>query len=324
MLKDVHIKIPLEKDGWKREVKTLCWQGEILLDYIGSSGYSLSGERTDNNINWGYRFDRAISSDDGEYSILFENFGTKGLVLKGNTLLREINRSYYLANAYEYPATIFRSLDGKICMAHCPEEYNQIEIEDIETGERFTLSDRESHDFFQSRLQATSNGKYLLSAGWVWHPVNMVEVYDLSNTATPQYFNLYHDENLNLFELSSAVFIDDSTVAVSGNGEENEEERYVCVYDVAKKEVLSKVKVAEITGNMMAVDENHVVGFYENPKLIDLKTGEIVKKWTEISSGKQNSSIDLQNTKHPPTAIDVNGKRFAIANEDFIHVVTFN
>ena len=103
MLKDVHIKIPLEKDGWKREVKTLCWQGEILLDYIGSSGYSLSGERTDNNINWGYRFDRAISSDDGEYSILFENFGTKGLVLKGNTLLREINRSYYFANAYEYP-----------------------------------------------------------------------------------------------------------------------------------------------------------------------------------------------------------------------------
>ncbi len=323
MIKDNHIKIPLDKDGYQRKVSTLCWQGDTLVDYIGFSKYSLSGERTNNNINWGYRFDRAISSDDGEYSVLYENFGTKGLVLKGNKLLREINRSYYCANAYEYPVTIFRSLDGKICLAHCPEEYNQIEIEDIETGERFTSADRESHDFFQSRLQATSNGKYLLSAGWVWHPVDMVEVYDLSNIAAPQYFNLYHDEKLDLFELNSAVFINDSTVAVSGYGEENEEESYICVYDIAQKEVLSKVKVAEITGNMMAVDENYVVGFYENPKLIHLKTGKIIKKWTEISSGKQNSSINVQNTTYPPIAIDVKGKRFAIANEDFIHVVTF-
>ena len=323
MLKDTHIKIPLEKDGWKRQVETLCWQGEFLVDYVGIYKYSLSGEIINRGVNWTYRFDKAVSSPDGKYSVILENYGTKGLVLEGDRLIREINRSYYCAESYEYPLTIFRLHTGRICLAHCPEEYNQIEIEDIETGERLT-SDREAHDFFQSRLQASQDGKYLLSAGWVWHPVNMVEVYDLSNIATPQYFNLCHDENLDLFELSSAVFINDSTVAVSGNGEENEEERYVCVYDVAKKEVLSKVKVAEITGNMMAVDENHVVGFYENPKLIDLKTGEIVKKWTEISSGKQNSSIDLQNTKHPPTAIDVNGKRFAIANEDFIHVVTFN
>ncbi len=188
MLKDTHIKISLEKDGWKRQVETLCWQGEFLVDYVGINKYSLSGEIVNRGVNWAYRFDKAVSSPDGKYSVILENYGTKGLVLEGDRLIREINRSYYCAESYEYPLTIFHSLNKRICLAHCPEEYNQIEIEDIETGKRLT-SDRETHDFFQSRLQASPNGKYLLSAGWVWHPVDMVEVYDLENISSPEHFN---------------------------------------------------------------------------------------------------------------------------------------
>ncbi len=323
MLKDTYIKISLEKDGWKRQVGTLCWQGEFLVDYVGINKYSLSGEIITRNVNWTYRFDKAISSPDGKYSVILENYGTKGLILEGDRLIREINRSYYCAQSYEYPLTIFRSLNGRICLAHCPEEYNQIEIEDIETGERLT-SERESHDFFQSRLQASPSGKYLLSAGWVWHPVDMVEVYDLENISSPEYFNLYHDETLNLFELNSAAFVGNSIIAVTGNGEDNENDKYICAYDIEKRSVLSKSKLNENAGNLMAVDENYVVGFYECPKLINLRTGEILKKWKEISSGKQNSSINLQNEKYPPTAIDIERKRFAIADEDFIHVVSFN
>ena len=323
MLKDTHIKISLEKDGRKQRVETLCWQGNFLVDYIGMNRYGLSGEIVDRDVNWAYKFDKAVSSPDGKYSVVLENYGTKGLILEGDKLVREINRSYYCAESYEYPLTIFRSNNGQMCLAHCPEEYNQIEIEDIETGERLT-ADRKSHDFFQSRLQATPNGKYLLSAGWVWHPVDMVEVYDLENISSPELFNLYHDETLDLFELNSATFVSDSIIAITGNGEDNENGKYICAYDIEKKSVLSKSKLNENAGNLMAVNENYVVGFYEYPKLIDLKTGEILKEWKEISSGKQNSSINVQNTKHPPTAIDVQRKRFAIADEDFIHVVSFN
>jgi WD40 repeat protein len=323
MLKDTYIKISLEKDGWKRQVKTLCWQGEFLVDYVGINKYSLSGEITSRGVNWTYRFDKVISSPDGKYSVVLENYGTKGLVLEGDRLIREINRSYYCAESYEYPLTIFRSLDGRICLAHCPEEYNQIEIEDIETGERLT-SDRESHDFFQSRLQASPDGKYLLSAGWVWHPVDMVEVYDLENISSSEYFNLCHDETLNLFELNSAAFVGNSVIAVTGNGEGDENDKYICAYDIEKRSVLSKSKLNESAGNLMAVGEKYVVGFYEHPKLINLRTGEILKEWKEISSGKQNSSINVQNEKYPPTAIDIERKRFAIADENFIHVVSFN
>lgn len=147
MLKDTYITISLEKDGWKRQVETLCWQGEFLVDYVGINKYSLSGEIISRGVNWAYKFDKAISSPDGKYSVILENYGTKGLVLEGDRLIREINRSYYCAESYEYPLTILPSLNGQMCLAHCPEEYNQIEIEDIETGERLT-SDRESHDFF--------------------------------------------------------------------------------------------------------------------------------------------------------------------------------
>ncbi len=324
MLKDNHIKIPLEKDGWNRQVKTLCWLGDVLVDYVGINEYSLVGEIINRNVNWTYRFDKAVSSPDGKYSVILENYGTKGLVLEGDRLIREINRSYYCAESYEYPLTIFRSFNGKTCLAHCPEEYNQIEVEDIETGERLTSAQRESHDFFQSRLQATSNGKYLLSAGWVWHPVDMVEVYNLENISSPEHFNLYQDEALDLFELNSATFVNNSIIAVTGNGEDNENDKYICVYDIEKKKVISKAKLTENAGNLMTVDESYVVGFYEYPKLINLNTGEIVKCWKEISSGKQNSSINVQNEIYPPIAIDVESKRFAIADTNFIHVISFS
>lgn len=320
MLKDNYKKISLSKDNWKRKVSTLCWRDDVLVDYVGLNRYSLTGEIINGNISWAYKFDRAISSSDGKYSVLFENYGTKGLVLEGDKLIREINRSYYCADAYEYPVTFFTSPDGQICLAHCPEEYNIIEIEDLKTGERLTDSDRESHDFFHSRLQVSQNGNYLISAGWVWHPVDMVEVYDLSNISSPEFFNLYHDEELNLFELNSAAFINNTTVAVTGNGED-EKEKFICIYEIEQRKVLSKAKLSEPAGNLMNVDENFVIGFYEHPKLINIKTGEIVKKWANIFSGKQNSSISSQDAA-PPIAIDVEQKRFAVADEDFIHVVS--
>lgn len=321
MLKDNYKAISLVKDDWKRKVSTLCWRGDVLVDYVGVNRYSLTGEISNGNVSWAYKFDRAISSNDGKYSVLFENYGTKGLVLEGDKFIREINRSYYCADDYEFPITIFNSIDGRTCLAHCPEDYNVIEIEDLKTGARLTAADRESHDFFQSRLEVNQNGKYLISAGWVWHPVDMVEVYDLSNISSPEFFNLYHDEEVNLFELNSATFVGNSTVVVTGNGEE-EKDKFICAYEVEQKKVLSKVKLVEPAGNLMAIDENFVVGFYEHPKLINIKTGEIVKKWTNIFSGKQNSSISSQDVA-PPMAIDVVRKRFAIADEDFIHVVSF-
>lgn len=322
MLNVTHKKISLEKDGWKREVKSLCWKGDFLLDHIGNNIFSLTGEISFGKINWGSLLDSSISFFDGNYTVLFQKYGTKGLVLKGNELLREISRSYYCAEVYEYPVAIF-TFNNKVCLAHCPDEYNILEIEDFVTGERLTAKGRESHDFFHSRLEVTPNGKYLLSAGWVWHPVDMVEIYDLTDITNPQWFNLYNDETLNLFEINSATFLNDNVVVVTGN-EEEANQKFIYSYDVETQEVLTKAKLSEIAGNLMAIDENFVLGFYENPKLINIANGEIKEKWTEIKSVKQNSCIKGQEEKFPIIAKDVAKNRVAIADKDFIHVLEFN
>jgi hypothetical protein len=320
---NTHIKLALEKDGWKREVKTLSWQHGNLVDHIGCNKFSLNGEISNGNINWGSLFNCSKSFSNGEYTVLFEKYGTKGLVLKGDELIREINRSYYCAEAYEYPVVIFTSIANQICLAHCPDSYNVIEIEDLMTGIRLTTKERDSHDFFQSRLEVNSDGTLLLSAGWVWHPVDMVEIYDLKDISNPTWFNLYHDESLNLFELKSATFLDNKTVAVTGN-EEDGEQNFICVYDIEKNKLLSKSKLNEIAGNMMVIDASHVLGFYEHPKLINVYNGTIEEKWTEIDSGKSNGSMNIQNNVEPPIAIDRNNNRVAIANSDFIHVLEFH
>jgi hypothetical protein len=34
-------------------------------------------------------------------------------------------------------------------------------------------------DFFHSRLAVSPDGRFLLSAGWVWHPLSLAEIYEL-------------------------------------------------------------------------------------------------------------------------------------------------
>jgi len=51
--------------------------------------------------------------------------GTKALLLEpGGKFIREVNRSYYHAEAYRYPLALFTLPDGRTGLVHCLEEYN--------------------------------------------------------------------------------------------------------------------------------------------------------------------------------------------------------
>src|SRR5438552_3918886 len=123
----------------ERQARSLCWQGDSLIDWAdGGTRYRLDGTIEKSYIYCPYRFDNAVSSPDGIYAIVYETFGTKALILKNGSMLRELNRSYYFANTYEYPIAIFNLPDGRTAIAHCPDSYSKIEIEEIETGRRLT------------------------------------------------------------------------------------------------------------------------------------------------------------------------------------------
>jgi hypothetical protein len=106
--------------------------------------------------------DAACATPDGRFAAVYERVGTKALLLRDGGILRELNRSYYQAKAYEYPICIWWNGDHRPLIAHCPEEYCRIDIEDAESGACLNTA--------RTRL---------LSAGWVWHPLDSVMYFDI-------------------------------------------------------------------------------------------------------------------------------------------------
>ena len=215
-------RIPV-KEG--QRILSLCWRGAELVDLAsGGTRYRLDGTVELPGVFFAYHFNRAVVSNDGNYSVIYEALGTKGLVLRGNKPVREINRSFYHAHVYEYPFAIIHLPDGRTAIAHCPDAYNKIKIEEIESGQRLTAREGDAADFFHSRLQATPDSEF-------------------------------------------------------------------------------------------------IIGFHEHPKLIEIASGKVVKRWSELDSGKQNSSIIWHEEKLPPLALDSNRMRFAVADSKGITAV---
>ncbi|MFX0103737.1 MAG: hypothetical protein ACFFCS_29515 [Candidatus Hodarchaeota archaeon] len=162
---------------------SLCWYGESVIDiFHGGVKYHLDGTIEEPGAIrrvYAYPFD-SISSC-GKHAVLYEALGTKGLLIdiEGQDDTRELNRSYYHARDYRYPITLFNIPDGRKVIAHCPEEYCSLELELVEGGEVLTKREYHSADVFHSDLMTSLDGRYLLDRGWVWHPWNIVGVYDV-------------------------------------------------------------------------------------------------------------------------------------------------
>jgi len=312
-------------------VRSLCWVGDSLVDWAGGGRVlHLDGSIDESRVYFAYRFDAAVATTDGEFAVIYERLGTKGLLLRRGKIVREIDRSFYQANVYEYPVALFRNNKGRAILAHCPDEYCRVELEDAETGDRIGGSRRKSPDFFHSRLRVSANGRWLLSAGWVWHPFSMVRVFDLQ-AAMKSAAALDEDVRLPEItgEVAAAEFMSGDELLVTTSDELLDEPRgetaitrnAVAVIDLSKRQITSQARTNEPMGTLMAVDPETAIGFFEHPKLVALRTGEIVMRWNGIASGKQASSIIMEEDSIPPLAIDVLRRRFAVADASGVHVV---
>jgi hypothetical protein len=325
----------------RHKVSSLCWDGDSLVDWVeGGHRYYLDGRVPLRNVAYSFPFDAAVVSPTCEYAAIFTRLGTKGLVLKRGEVLRELNRSFYHAHVYEYPITMLRLRNGREVIAHCPDSYNQLEIDDLETGARLTSAGaRSPSDVFFSRLAATPDGSFLMSAGWVWHPLDHVKVFNIGiGLADPTHLDGGGIE-LDLWaEDSSACFLTGSRMVVALNDELDDEETPVGregqgkkeespefgvfrIYDVAAAELLWSASPQAPVGSIMSVGQDQVVGFYEHPKLFDLRSGAVIRRWPHLKTGTQTSSIIWHIGAIPPMAFDTGNRRFAIAHDDIITVV---
>jgi len=311
--------IPI-KSGY--EARALCWHGDELVDWAGIIRYQLDGTSSGPTVNYAYRFDHAVSSATGEYVVLYEQLGTKGLILKRGKVVREINRSFYHAHVYEYPVALFTLPDGREVIAHCSDHYNVIEIEEVESGRRLTARSGDSADFFHSRLQVSPDSRYLLSAGWVWHPWDTIQLFDIEQVLQePESLdqNWSGDlSNANIGEIHTAAFNGSDLIVFAGETEE--EIPRLGVYSINANAVLTACTLDSPAGTLMPLGDV-AVSFYEHPKLLDLASGQVLLTWPELPTGRQNSSIIWHTDRLPPIALDPLKRRFAVADSGNITVV---
>ena len=228
--------------------QSLCWSGDTLVDWAsGGILHGLDGRSVGPHVRYAYHFDAAVMSPDGRHAVLYERLGTKALLLKQGKILRELHRSFYHAHVYEYPVALHTLPGGRTLLAHCPDEYCRLELEDAETGERLTRRDGRPADVFHSRLQFSRDGRFLLSAGWVWHPVDVVQVFDVSR-ALEQPASLDEPLELSLgegfVESHQALFGARDTVLLECEGldEDHPNDWHLVAYSLRERKVLSRAR----------------------------------------------------------------------------------
>lgn len=319
----------------KAPVGSLCWRDDVLIDWVGGNRvFDLAGGVTEGRVSWGYRFDAVVGSPSGRFAALYERYGTKAIILDSGKFLRELNRSFYCADDYEYPLAFFWGSDGRELLAHCPEEYNRLEIEEVATGQRLTGGvARKPDDFFHSRLAVSPDGGRLLSAGWMWHPFNSISIWTIAEALADgsKLDTLFTPVGI-ASEVDDACFLDADRLLLSSNpeaGEASVEGRALFrpgnlgVFNLKSAEFETVAQVDEPVGTMMWLDEHRVVGFYENPKVFDVRTGKVIFRWPDIATSKQLGSINSQLPSISAIAVDRNKKRFAVGSAERISVVEF-
>jgi hypothetical protein len=303
---------------------TLAWQGDHLIDVVGGeASVGLDGTTVPRSMSWAYPFDRALVSAVSGTRIIYQATGTKGLVAKDKKTVRELNRSYYHANAYEYPVALGRLSDGREVIAHCPDGYNQIVIEVLATGERLASASETAVDLFHSRLSFSPTGRYLLSAGWVWHPYGVIAIYDvdlaLRDSTHLDGKGIIEWEAVDA-EVEAACWTGPTTVFISGNPDEealNDEgdglrPGEIGLWSLDDEAWLFRGRFAGHTGTVHSFGDQ-ILSLYEHPKLIDPLTLAVMAEWPELESGEQKSSI-IGKQRPEPFALDEANRRFAVAN----------
>ena len=318
-------------------VKSLVWMAGKLVDWVsGVVEYDLKGAKRGPSISYSYRFDAAVVSPSGSHVALYERLGTKAIVLGANRFpVREINRSFYHAHVYEYPILFFRLPDGREALAHCPEEYCELAIEDPVNRDRWsTPGCGRLQSMFHSRLATNGKGDRILSAGWVWHPFDTVRVFDLKSSDDGRVsLDLCDEYCVQGTEINSAVFGPSGSLIVASSTEaedfcdepgERLRPGMIGLYDLDEQRMISLASLEDEAGTLMPVGDDHVVGFFDHPKLIEIATGRVLYRWPELKTGQQNSSILWHKPLPPPLALDSSGGRFAVADEKQITIVTLD
>jgi hypothetical protein len=310
-------------------ISTLAWDGDELVDATTHRTIRLDGTVGKTAFFLGFPFDRGLCLRDpgGLWTLAYRNRHTKAVLLRNGKIVRQFNRDYYCADAFDYPATLLRSGDRAL-VAHCPDSYDTLVIEDAETGRKLGQIKTE-HMEFHSHLSVSPNSQFLLSVGWFWHPVCTAWISELRDRAGSSMEICDRTGFTFDSEIGGAAFLgDDAVVVASTAGRINDEVSatglaplQLAVWSISENRWLSSIALAEPAGMFMGW-KKWAICFYGHPKAIDLASGEIVHSWPEIDSGRQVNVIEIGKPEPPPIALDPQHGRFAVADSKGVTIVS--
>ncbi|WP_406443002.1 hypothetical protein OHB00_42050 [Streptomyces sp. NBC_00631] len=318
----------------KSAPKSLLWDGDELVSGVGG-GRRWGRDRVERTapFAWSFPFDTGVASASGRYSAVYQERGTKGVLLEGERVVRELNRSYYRAPDYDYPLALGALTDGREVVVHCPDEYNVLQIEDAASGERLTGGGREPQDVFHSRLGLSPDGRYLLSVGWFWHPFGTALVYDtalaLSEPGSLDGEGLLPSAAVMSGEVTAGCWLDADRLVLAAGAEEWDDEeaaglppRHLGVWSVSAGRWLHRSPVAGAEPGVLLLPRgDQVISFPGHPRLLDPATGRVVAEWPEVGVPAKSACFG----RHVPTpvaALHPDGTRLAVATAEGIALIT--
>lgn len=94
-------------------------------------------------------------------------------------------------------------------------------------------------------------------------------------------------------------------------------------FDLDARRLLSTRELPEPVGRMMPAGPDHVVSFYDHPKLIEVATGKVVQRWEDLDAGPEREQPSAMMTPpgEPLLAMDPARARFAIGRRDRITII---
>lgn len=312
-------------------MSTLVWAEEDLVDVTSNQRIHPDGSVTPSQFGLAYEFDRAVClrGSGSLWAVAYANRGTAAALMKNGKFHRQLNRDFNHAESFDYPVTLAPRADGRIVVIHCPRSYNTLEFEDAETGEILEVKKSEGMEF-HSRLAVSPNGRFLLSAGWFWHPLGGVWLSALQESpdGIPGSNELAFSYGS---EFDSAAFLDDDHLVLTTTAEGVNAKipktglgsLKLGVWKISEGEWISIADLAEPSGLIMPW-KDWVISFYGHPKAIELATGAVVHRWDQVYSGRQVGAIDLGDPPPPLVALDPRGGRFAVSDPDGLTVVTLS
>ncbi|MEW1830566.1 hypothetical protein [Streptomyces sp. NPDC088196] len=325
------------------EAQSLAWDGDDLVDVVGGRRWGPDGVERQVSDDHGYSFDRSVSSPSGRFTVVYDERGTGALLLKGDQPVRELERNDDYAEDFDYPVALGVLPDGREVLVHCPDEYDLLEIEDTETGERLTGGDRTRNDVLHSRLAVSPGGTHLLSAGWLWHPYGIAEVFDLERAlrdpAVLDGRGVPSFNPGNSSEVISACWLDGDRVAVA-TGEEfvDEEEtaettasaeiadlgkRRLGVWSLSEQRWVHRNRVDFHIGTLIPRGDT-LVSLYGHPRLIDVTTGASLAEWPAVEVPSREGSYGITHIPTPVAALHPDGNRLAVAQPDSIAIIALS